>query len=82
MRGSVVTLCSFGSLTLWCYSAAKENRKGKRSKFSYPTNQPALVAKKVGAVTPLAVVVTPLVWGKDYPHRGEKVKSSVRSREN
>jgi len=25
------------------------------------------VAMKVGAVTPLAVVVTPLVWGKDYP---------------
>jgi len=82
MRGSVVTLCSFGPLTLWCYSAAKENRKGKRSKFSYPTNQPALVAKKVGAVTPLAVVVTPLVWGKDYPYRGEKVKSSVSSCED
>ena len=32
---------------------------------------------KVGAVTPLAVVVTPLVWGKGYPYRGEKVKSSV-----
>jgi len=25
------------------------------------------VAMKVGAVTPLAVDVTPLVWGKDYP---------------
>jgi len=35
------------------------------------------VAMKVGAVTPLAVVVTPLVWGKDYLYRGEKVKSSV-----
>jgi hypothetical protein len=37
---------------------------------------------KVGAVTPLAVVVTPLVWGKDYPYRGEKVKSSAKSRES
>jgi hypothetical protein len=35
---------------------------------------------KVGAVTPLAVTVTPLVWGKDYPHRGKKVKSSVNAR--
>jgi hypothetical protein len=34
----------------------------------------------VGAVTPLAVVVTPLVWGKDYPHRGEKVKLSLKPR--
>jgi len=25
------------------------------------------VAMKVGAVTPLAVVVTPLVWGQGYP---------------
>jgi len=24
------------------------------------------VAKKVGAVTPLAVIIRPLVWGKDY----------------
>jgi len=31
MRGSVLTLSSFGSLTLWCNSAAKENRKGKRN---------------------------------------------------
>ncbi|MEY5030796.1 MAG: hypothetical protein RLZZ334_743 [Actinomycetota bacterium] len=30
---------------------------------------------KVGAVTPLAVVVTPLVWGKDYPLSPEKAKS-------
>ena len=35
---------------------------------------------KVGAVTPLAVVVTPLVWGKDYLFRGEKVKLSLNSR--
>jgi hypothetical protein len=66
MRGSVVTLGSFGSLTLWCNSATKENRKGKR-KISHPTNQLALVAMKVGAVTPLAVVVTPLVWAQGYP---------------
>jgi hypothetical protein len=68
MRGSVVTLCSFGSITLWSNCATKENRKEKRE-ISYPTNQPALVAMKVGAVTPLAVVVTPLVWAQDYPFR-------------
>jgi len=41
-------------------------RKPQRQEkyFSYPTNQPAQVAMKVGAVTPLAVVVTPLVWVK------------------
>jgi len=54
-------------LTLWSNCAAKENRKGKREKLSCPTNQLALVAKKVGAVTPLAVVIRPLVWGKEYP---------------
>jgi len=26
----------------------------------------------VGAVTPLAVVVTPLVWVKDYPFNGKR----------
>jgi hypothetical protein len=41
--------------------------QGQEKYISHPTNQPALVAVKVGAVTPLAVVVTPLVWGKDYP---------------
>jgi hypothetical protein len=61
MRGSVVTLGSFGSLTLWCNSAAKRKPQGQEKYFSYPTNQLALVAMKVGAVTPLAVVVTPLV---------------------
>ena len=32
---------------------------------------------KVGAVTPLAVVVTPLVWRQGYPLGVKKAKSSL-----
>jgi hypothetical protein len=35
------------------------------------------MAMKVGAVTPLAVTVTPLVWGKGYLLAGKKVKLSL-----
>jgi len=52
----------------------KRKPQGQEKYFSYPTNQPAQVAMKVGAVTPLAVVVTPLGLGTRLPVQGEKVK--------